>query len=194
MRESGDIDVVGELDYGRVLAMTEPAADMKVDVIVIAHRLVIEYGVAIVPMLRDVFGSCGVLVHGEADNLELIAKLYAAGARGYFTLSTPPGQLSKAVKIVSEGKFWGPREAMALLAQQVLDEQVNGKEEEFDAQERQLLELLNEGLGNKEIGQRLGLAEPTIKARFNRLYKRFGVTSRLQLLSAAISRGLVLPR
>lgn len=66
--------------------------------------------------------------------------------------------------------------------------------DEIGADDRTLLELLNEGLSNKEIGQRLGLAEPTVKARFNRLYKRFGVATRLQLLSTAISRGFVIPR
>ncbi|HEU4522324.1 MAG TPA: LuxR C-terminal-related transcriptional regulator, partial [Thermoanaerobaculia bacterium] len=56
-----------------------------------------------------------------------------------------------------------------------------------------LLSLLNEGLSNKEIGQRLGLAEATIKSRFNRLYKKFQVATRLQLLTAAIREGLIRP-
>jgi DNA-binding NarL/FixJ family response regulator len=46
----------------------------------------------------------------------------------------------------------------------------------------------------KEIAQRLGLAEVTIKSRLTRLYKRFGVSTRLQLLSSAIDKGLVGPR
>jgi DNA-binding NarL/FixJ family response regulator len=62
-----------------------------------------------------------------------------------------------------------------------------------DEDERQLLVLLNEGLSNKEIGQRLGLAEPTIKAKFNKLYKRFGVATRLQLLTTAIREGILRP-
>ena len=53
------------------------------------------------------------------------------------------------------------------------------------------MRLLHDGLSNKEIGHRLGLAEATIKARMNRLYRRFGVKTRLQLLAAAIRRGAI---
>lgn len=198
LRDSGEVDVVGELDYGRVLAMTSPPDDLKVEVIVVAHRLLIEYGLALVPMLRDVFSPCHVVVHGDIDSLDVTAQVYAAGARGYYALASPPGQLPRCLSVVAEGKYWGPREAIVRMAERVIEahEKQEGETGEpgLEDSDRQLLELLNEGLSNKEIAQRLSLAEPTIKARFNRLYKRFGVATRLQLLSTAISRGLVLPR
>ena len=58
-------------------------------------------------------------------------------------------------------------------------------------EERALLGFLNEGLANKEIAARLNLAEVTIKSRLGRLYKRFGVNTRLQLLSAALKQGVI---
>lgn len=198
LRDSGYVDVVGELDYGRILAMTAPREDLRAEVILVAHRLVIEYGLALIPMLRDLFAPTQIMVHSDVDGLEVAAEIYAAGAHGYYTLSSAPGQLPMAVSLVSEGKYWGPREAIVLMAERVIDAHTRDvpeeREEEIDVDDRTLLELLNEGLSNKEIGQRMGLAEPTIKARFNRLYKRFGVATRLQLLSMAISRGFVIPR
>jgi DNA-binding NarL/FixJ family response regulator len=130
------------------------------------------------------------------ESLEVTAQVFAAGARGYFVLSHPPGLLAKAIGIVGRGKFWGPREAVARMAERIVESK--GEEEvplamSIDEDERRLLLLLNEGLSNKEIGQRLGLAEATIKARFNRLYKRFGVTTRLQLLTTAIREGIIIP-
>jgi two-component system, NarL family, response regulator DevR len=198
LRDSGEIDVVGELDYARVLTFTRPPESLAAEVVVIAHRLLLEYGIALVPMLREVFAPCNVMVHGEADHLELTAQMYAAGARGYFPLASPPGLLVKGVVVVNEGKYWGPREAVALMAERVLaeraEEEAGPPSNGLDPDDRMLLALLNEGLSNKEIGQRMGLAEPTIKTRFNRLYKHFGVATRLQLLSSAISRKLVHPR
>ena len=58
-------------------------------------------------------------------------------------------------------------------------------------EEMALLRMLLEGLANKEMAQRLGVAEVTIKARLNKLYKSFGVSTRLQLLSAAIRQGIL---
>ena len=192
LRDSGECDVIGELDYSKILAMTTRPEDLAVDVIVVAHRLILEYGIAIVPVLRDIFEPCQIVVHSEVESLEVAAQVYAAGARGFFPLSSAPGQIVKAVTVVHLGKYWGPREAVALMAERVIE----GRKEKETApgeEDRHLLELLNEGLSNKEIGQRMGLAEATIKARFNRLYKRFGVATRLQLLSAAISQGLITP-
>ena len=200
LRDSGEVDVVGEQDYARILTFDRPPESLAAEVVIIAHRLLLEYGIALVPMLRDLFAPCHVMVHGEAEHLELTAQMYAAGARGYFPLSSPPGLLAKGVTVVSEGKYWGPREAVALMAERIVADRLaegstashatNG----LDPEDQFVLDLLGEGLSNKEIGSRMGLAEPTIKARFNRLYKRFGVATRLQLLSAAISRGLVQPR
>jgi two-component system, NarL family, response regulator DevR len=196
MADSGMIEVVGDADYGKILSLTKAPADLKPNVVVIAHRLLLDYGISLIPILRDIFDPCSVLVYGEVESLEVTAKVFVAGARGYFVLSHPPGLLPKAIGIVSKGKFWGPREAVVRMAERMLET----KDEEgaypgliVDEDERQLLVLLNEGLSNKEIGQRLGLAEPTIKARFNKLYKRFGVATRLQLLTTAIREGIIVP-
>ncbi|HEY3053169.1 MAG TPA: LuxR C-terminal-related transcriptional regulator [Thermoanaerobaculia bacterium] len=195
MTDSGLIEVIGEKDYGKILSLTSAPDDLKPNVVALAHRLVLEYGIAIIAVLRDLFDPCSVLVYGDVESLEVTAQVFAAGARGYFVLSHPPGLLPKAIGIVSKAKFWGPREAVARMAERILE----SKDEEdaypamiVDEDERRLLLLLNEGLSNKEIGQRLGLAEATIKARFKRLYKRFGVTTRLQLLTTAIREGIII--
>ena len=96
---------------------------------------------------------------------------------------------------MSKGKYWGPREAVVLMAEKVMKERDEEPESEqrVDEEERHILDLLNEGLSNKEIGQRLERAEATIKAKFNRLYKKFGVATRIQLLTAAMREGLIRP-
>lgn len=193
--DSGTIQVVGEPDYGQILGLTSPPDSIKADVILLSHKLVIEYGLAVVPLLRELFKPCSVLVYGDSDSLEIAAQLFAVGARGYHILSEPPGFLVKAVSVCSKGKLWGPREAVALMAERMIDamdEEIDGEPSRtLDEDEQKLLELLNEGLVNKEIALRLGLAVATVKSRLGRLYKRFGVKTRLHLLSRAVQEGLV---
>jgi DNA-binding NarL/FixJ family response regulator len=195
LTDSGIIEVLGDPDYGHILSLTSAPSDVKPNVVVIAHRLVLEYGVSMIALMRDLFDPCNVLVHGELESLEVAAQVFTAGARGYFVLSHPPGLLAKAVNVVGKGKYWGPREAVAMMAERMAEEMEEPDDDllTVDEDERQLLVLLNEGLSNKEIGQRLGLAEPTIKAKFNKLYKRFGVATRLQLLTMAIREGILRP-
>jgi len=57
--------------------------------------------------------------------------------------------------------------------------------------QRQLVQLLNEGLGNREMAQRLEISEDTVKVHMWRLYKRIGVSSRTQALHYARTNGLL---
>ncbi|GAC1430250.1 MAG: hypothetical protein NVSMB68_02540 [Thermoanaerobaculia bacterium] len=89
---------------------------MKPRVTLVADRLVVEYGVSLVPRLIDVFPSAPVLVHGEHDTLEVSGRVIAVGASGFFDMSAPPDYLREAVTAVSEGRIWAPREAISALA------------------------------------------------------------------------------
>lgn len=58
-------------------------------------------------------------------------------------------------------------------------------------QERRVLGLLAEGLPNKAIGRRLGLATPTVKFHLTRLYAKLGARNRREAVAEALSRGLI---
>ena len=194
LEDAGDITVVGERDFSRILTRETPPEGIDPDICVIAHRLIVEYGLAVIPHVKEIFGGVPVLVHGDHESLHASAEIMAVGAAGYFTLDSPPGYLPRAVTVVAHGKMWGPREAVALMAQRVIerkesDPSVDAKD--FSADELLMLRYLHEGLSNKEIASRLHVAEVTVKTRLGRLYKKFGVNTRLQLLSAAIREGLV---
>jgi DNA-binding NarL/FixJ family response regulator len=201
LEESGQIEITGERDFSRILTMEDAPDGMSPRVSVVAHRLVTEYGLSVVAHLKAMFPECGVLVHGDHESLQTSAELLAVGAAGYFNTTQPPGYLPKAVLVVSQGKMWGPREAVALMAQRTIERAQRtpkphtiletGEISGVHHEELLILKYLHEGLANKEIASRLGLAEVTVKAKLGRLYKKFGVNTRLQLLSAAIRQGLV---
>jgi DNA-binding NarL/FixJ family response regulator len=200
LEESGQIEIIGERDFSQFLTIEEPPEGMSSPrVVVVAHRLVIEYGLSVVAHLKALFVDAAVLVHGEHDSLEVSAQLMAAGASGYFVMTDPPGFLPKAVTVVGQGKLWGPREAVALMAQRIIERaqrkprSIPEKSSSVAVGDDELLILryLLEGLSNKEIASLLVVAEVTVKARLGRLYRKFGVSTRLQLLSAAIRQGLV---
>lgn len=108
-----------------------------------------------------------------------------AGGAGFYSLAAPAHYLAKAVTLVANGKVWGPREAVAMMASR------SAVDQQLPEDDLTLLQYLHEGLSNKEIASRLQVAEVTVKAKFGKLYKRFGVNTRLQLLAAAMKQGLV---
>lgn len=194
LKEAGEIFIIGERDFSRILTCEIAPEGLDPDVCVIAHRLIIEYGLAVIPHVKDIFEGVPVLVHGDYESLTASAEIMAVGASGFFSLDAPPGYLARAVTVVANGKMWGPREAVAMMAQRVIERGDSEKKvgaNDFSPDELLILRFLHEGLSNKEIASRLQVAEVTVKTRLGRLYKKFGVNTRLQLLSAAIREGLV---
>lgn len=154
---------------------------IRPDVVLLAHAFIDFYGDAVIDRMRFMYRPAPILVHGNDESAETTAALIRRGVRGYFLLSAPCEQLLGAIEVVMSGGVWAPRRALALLADPVAQQLVAG-----DENEQVLLHLLRDGLSNKEIAARLGVAEVTVKSRLTRLYRRYGVKTRLQLLTSAM--------
>jgi DNA-binding NarL/FixJ family response regulator len=190
---SGQVHLLGERHFEKVLALKRAPAGVSPAITMLAHRLIRDHGIALIPYLRDIFRGTSVIVFGEDDRLELTAEMLAVGASGYFLMSTPANYLSDALKVIGEGRIWAPREAVALSAHCSKPKGSTSALLHAAIDERNLLDLLYEGLSNKEMAARLGLAEVTIKARMSRLYRKYGVKTRVQLLATAMRRDLFSP-
>jgi len=178
LRENG-FGVDGGPDLPPAPAWDDP------DAVMVAHTLVSRYGRDLFTRIRSAYPLIGLLVHGETECLDETASILALGAQGYFVLSSPQRQLLDALHVIAGGGMWAPRAAVARMVQQ------RQSVAEDHGEDRMLFTLLLEGLSNKEIASRRGIAEVTVKAHLTRLYKRHGVRTRLQLLSAAIRQHLI---
>jgi DNA-binding NarL/FixJ family response regulator len=70
---------------------------------------------------------------------------------------------------------------------------ISANELQLTKRQLRLVQLLNEGLSNREMALRLAISEQTVKVHMCRLYKRIGVSSRTQALHYARTRGLLAP-
>lgn len=138
--------------------------------------------------IRRKFPRAKILVHGEECDPSAIAALVADGADGYFALPLGEEKLVKAIRVVARGSVWIPGAAVSSMVRQLRS--AAGSPSLSDT-ERALLRMLDEGLSNKEMAAATGVAEVTIKTRLARLYRRFGVRTRVQLLSFAVRNGLI---
>ena len=142
------------------------------------------------PAIRRKFPHARILVHGEGAEPNDIARLLAEGADGYFALQLGEEKLVKAIRVLERGSMWLPELAVTSVVQQLRSPVPPGVQP-LSASEHSLLRMLNDGLSNKEMALRFGVAEVTIKTRLARLYRRFNVRTRVQLLSHAIRKGLL---
>lgn len=141
------------------------------------------------PNIRRKFPKAKILVHGEQQDAATITGYLAEGADGYFSLSLGEESLVKAVRVVARGSVWVPADAVASMVNQLRSGETPSVA--LTGPDQTLLRMLDQGLSNKEMAAQLGIAEITVKTRLARLYRRFGVRSRLQLLGYAVRNGLI---
>jgi DNA-binding NarL/FixJ family response regulator len=138
--------------------------------------------------LRLKFPHAKILVTGLQEDPAAMADFVAQGADGYFTLDLGEEKLVKAIRVIARGSMWLPEQAVTAIARHFRS---GTGSPSLDATDQAVLDMLAQGLSNKEMAARLGVAEITAKTRLAKLYRRFGVNTRVQLLSYAIRHGLV---
>ncbi len=174
-----ELDVVGEAGSVSEAMAKIPAA--RPDVAVLDVRLPDGNGIE---LCRDLLSRmpdlrCLILTSYTSDEAMLDAIL--AGASGYVVKDIKGMELARAVKDVGAGRsLLDNRAAAALMAK------LRGAADKPDPlsgltdQERTLLGLLSEGLTNKQIADRMFLAEKTVKNYVSRLLAKLGMERRTQ--------------
>ena len=195
LRADDSITVLTEHDLKKVLSMRNAPSELDPHVVIVSHSLTFDYQLSVLRHLQTIFPKARILVEGYDESLDAVASVLRAGAKGYFQLSGDPSKLLQALTVVDEGRIWAPREAMALLINQFSGDgdgqPVTSASGLITAYEAGILKLLQRGLSNKEIAESLGVAEVTIKAHLTKLYRKFSVRTRLELLAYAMTHHLI---
>jgi two-component system nitrate/nitrite response regulator NarL len=129
----------------------------------------------------------------DSSQAELILEAFRAGARGVLTRFESVHTLSKCVRCVHEGQIWATSEQISLAlgalasAHTVHAEGVGGLSS-LSKREIEIVQSLAEGLTNREIAQRLGLSQHTVKNYLFRVFDKTGASNRIELLFMLLGR------
>jgi DNA-binding NarL/FixJ family response regulator len=195
LASDASITVLSERDHKKILSMRTASAALDPDVVIVSHSLTFDYQFSILQHLRRLFPKAQILVAGYDEGLDAIANVLRSGARGYFQLSSEPGRFLEALAVVAKGRVWAPREAVILLMSTFSPDSIENRAatnpELITSRDAAILKLLQHGLSNKEIAESLGVAEVTIKSHLTKLYRKFGIHTRLELLAYAMTHHLI---
>jgi DNA-binding NarL/FixJ family response regulator len=129
-----------------------------------------------------------VLVLTSFSDRDSILKALDAGACGYLLKDAEPDELLRAIRAAARGEApLSPRAAQALLSARREPSPVAALSE----REQEVLSLVAAGMANKQIAQRLGISEKTVKAHLTRVFREIGVFDRTQAALWAQRNGLV---
>jgi DNA-binding NarL/FixJ family response regulator len=145
-------------------------------------------GIAAIRGLEAAGGGPRVLVlttyQTEADVLAAMD----AGASGYLLKDAPPGELFRAVRATARGETVLSPAVAAMMVRRA-----SSPGPVMTAREVEILGLLAQGLGNREMARRLLVSEATVKSHLTHVYAKLGVDSRAGAVAKAIEQRIIRP-
>ncbi|MFI6931570.1 response regulator [Streptomyces sp. NPDC050287] len=182
LNDEPDITVVGEAGTVEQALVRVPA--LRPQVAVLDVRLPDGDGVSVCRELRSRMPELACLMLTSFDDEEALLDSIMAGASGYVLKQIQGSDLVSAVRTVAAGQSLLDPSATAKVMARLRGEQTWEPEPEalpgLTEREREILALIGEGLTNRQIGERLYLAEKTVKNHISRLLAKLGVERRIQ--------------
>lgn len=174
------ISIVGEASDGA--EGVRLAGSLRPDVVLMDVRMPVLDGVAATAQVRALPDPPAVVVLTAFDTDEFVVGALRAGASGFLLKHTPPPQLIDAIRQAAAGTMSFSPEALHRLVEASASAPSDAAEcvGRLSEREREIAELVAEGLTNAEIAGRLYLSVPTIKTHLARIFEKLGVTNRVQ--------------
>jgi DNA-binding NarL/FixJ family response regulator len=179
-----DIQIVGEAGTAADALARIPAA--KPHVAVLDVRLPDGDGVSVCREVRSAMPEVACLMLTSFDDENALFDAVMAGAAGYVLKQIHGSDLVGAVRTVASGQsLLDPRSTARMLERLRERQQRKDPLQALTGQERQILELIGEGLTNRQIGERMFLAEKTVKNYVSNLFAKLGMHRRTQAAAFA---------
>jgi len=183
------ISVVGEAGTVAEALARVPAA--RPDVAVLDLRLPDGDGVTLCRELKDLQPGLACLMLTSFGDDEALLDAVIAGAAGYVLKDVRGNDLLKAVRTVAAGGSLLDPYAASLVLARLRSPAANDPLADLSEQERKIFALIGEGLSNREIADRMSLAEKTVKNYVSNVLGKLGMQRRTQaaLLAAELKQG-----
>ena len=154
------------------------------DVTVIDLRLPDRDGVDVIKELRKAYPQARFVVLTSAEGDMDMRRALEAGAQAYLIKGVVRKELRQVIKAVHAGERYIP----ANVAEEIVTH-INAPT--LTARELEVLQLVAEGLRNKEIGARLSIGEDTVKMHMRNVMQKLAVNDRTHAVMVAVRRGFI---
>ena len=184
------IEVVGEAADGE--SAVGEAARLLPDVVLLDLAMPGDGGLDAIGRIRAAGPAVLVLTSFSGDDQVLPA--VRAGASGYLLKDVPVAELEAAIRALHAGGSWLDRSVAGTVMGEVARPQAPSGLDLLTPREREVLGLLGEGLSNRQLAERLYVAEKTVKTHVSAILSKLGLADRTQAALYAVQHGIEPPK
>lgn len=190
-----DFEVIGEAGNGQ--EAINLVRSHKPSVVLMDLQMPVLDGVAATRRLHEEQPDCRVIVLTTFDDDEMVFDGLRAGAIGYLLKDAPSEKLAEAIRVAARGEtFLQPSVAAKVVAEfarltRSTAEGSSSLAEPLSERELEILRLITAGASNREIADKLFLAEGTVKNHVTNILGKLGVRDRTQAAIKAKDVGLI---
>ena len=177
----GDVELIESSDPEAGLALLPSRPD--VDLVFLDLHFKRHDGLAYIERFRAAAPAAPLVIYTMREDVRTLRRALMLGAAGIIPKTHSREMLQRAIELVMQGEVYVPPELMLGLSLSLPGQapQTGG----MTLQQRRILELLADGLPNKEIAIKLGVAPSTVKNQLTLVFDKLGVSNRTQAAIAA---------
>ena len=185
-------EVVGMVEDGR--ALLEAAERQMPDLVLLDISMPLLNGFEAARQLKKLVPETKILFLTMHASPQYATEAFKAGGNGYLLKQSAVSELPQAIEAVLEGKYYlTPSIAKPVIERALKAEErpvVKGSLEGLTPRQREVLQLIGEGKGTKEIADLLGLSVKTVEFHKNCIMKELDIHTTAELIRCAIVQGL----
>lgn len=172
-----NLNIIGTFD--NALKAMDECKKQPIDIVLLDVRMPIINGVEATKEFVK-FKNTKVIILTTFDEDEYVREGIRNGASGYLLKNTPPEEIVDAINLVYRGNNVYGREIIDKLKES-LENKTSIDKTLFTERELQIMELISEGLSNKEISNRLFISEGTVKNYISSILSKTSLNHRTQI-------------
>lgn len=188
-----DFAVIGEANNG--MEVVELAQTLQPDIVVIDIAMPILNGIEATRQIKRLAPQCKILILSAHSDDEYVERLLEMGANGYLVKQNSGQVLVRAIRDIMDGNFYFSASIASRLCHQAEQSRLHGNKGKLrrilTVREAEVLQMVAEGLANKQIASELSISIKTVEKHRQQLMDKLNIHQTAGLTRYAIDSGII---
>ncbi len=185
----GMFEIIGEATNGQ--EALEKARELMPDLILMDIRMPGGSGLEATRLIKEEMPYVKIVILSVSDDVQDFFDAIKKGAQGYLLKNMEPEYWLDYIISIVQGEAPISRDLASKILQEFSIQKADISNNKLSEREKEVLQLVSQGLGNRDIGKTLYISESTVKNHLRNILDKLHLQNRMQLIAFAYRNGLI---